>query len=263
MSNKTDKNLNDFEDENSNDEDMLQLAQSIQQQQQLATMASFCQQQRLAAAAPRLTVRQQRESARLLAHYKLDCVCQEGNTLLWDLLQDRNIEQLADGLAGEAEKALTGLLCYNMERLIRMKFIEGCLNNIARNDSVAMSLRLLPKLFTSFHNFRGMDTHEVSMYAEKKHNMTKLFFDNLQEYTRGYREGRESPPYFNHLAQIQVRLHFLSVIFSIQVSPVDFQLTQDQIHVLWECLANDPVCSDDFFQWLLVQVHFYFEFNET
>ena len=128
-------------------------------------MASFCQQQRLAAAAPRLTVRQQRESARLLAHYKLESVCQEGNTLLWDLIQDRNIEQLADGLAIEAEKALTGLLCYNLERLIRIKFIEGCLNNISRHDSVAVSLRLLPKLFTSFQNFRGMDTHEISMFT--------------------------------------------------------------------------------------------------
>ena len=103
---------------------MLQLAQSLQQQQQLATMASFCQQQRLAASAPRLTVRQQRESARLLAHYKLESVCQEGNTLLWDLIQDRNIEQLADGLAIEAEKALTGLLCYNMERLIRYDYYK-------------------------------------------------------------------------------------------------------------------------------------------
>ena len=43
--------------------------------------------------------------------------------------------------------------------------------------------------------------------------------------------------------------------FEFQVSPVDFQLTQDQIHVLWESLANDPVCSDDFFQWLHIQVH--------
>ena len=76
---------------------------------------------------------------------------------------------------------------------------------------------------------------QVSMYAEKKHSMTKLFFDNLQEYTRGYREGRESPPYFNHLAQIQVRLHFLSVIFSIQVSPVEFQLAQDQVSHSHKC----------------------------
>ena len=39
LSNKTDKNLNDFEDENSNDEDMLQLAHSLQQQHQLAGAA--------------------------------------------------------------------------------------------------------------------------------------------------------------------------------------------------------------------------------
>jgi ubiquitin carboxyl-terminal hydrolase 34 len=40
-----------------------------------------------------------------------------------------------------------------------------------------------------------------------------------------------------------------------QVSPLDFHLSNDQINILWECLANDPICSDDFFQWLLVQVH--------
>ncbi len=66
----SDKNLGDFEDENSVDEDMLQLAQTpdlgamLQQQQQLACMASLCQ-QRLAAA-PRLTSRQQREEARMI-----------------------------------------------------------------------------------------------------------------------------------------------------------------------------------------------------
>ena len=35
---------------------------------------------------------------------------------------------LAEGLAIEAEKALTNLLCYNMDRFIRVKFIE--VNNI-------------------------------------------------------------------------------------------------------------------------------------
>ena len=62
LSNKSDKNLADFEDENSVDEEMLQLAQSqdigvMLQHQQLASMASFCQ-QRQAITAPRLTVRQ-------------------------------------------------------------------------------------------------------------------------------------------------------------------------------------------------------------
>ena len=109
------------------------------------------------------------------------------------------------------------LLCLNMDRLIRIKFVEGCLSNISKNESVAISLRLLPKLFQSFQNFRGMDTHEVSMFAERRHNMMKLFFDNLKTYTENYKSGVECP-FFNHLAQIQVRLQFLSVIFSVQVS---------------------------------------------
>ena len=66
-------------------------------------------------------------------HYKVDTACDPGNTLLWDLIQDGNIEQLAEGLAMEAEKALGSLLCISMERFIRLKFIEGCLRNIAQN----------------------------------------------------------------------------------------------------------------------------------
>ena len=67
----SDKNLGDFEDENSVDEEMLQLAQTnhiLHQQQQLANMASLYH-HRLTA--PRLTARQQREEARLLGTYKL------------------------------------------------------------------------------------------------------------------------------------------------------------------------------------------------
>ena len=45
-----------------------------------------------------------------------------------------------------------------------------------------VSLKLLPKLLQSFHNFPGggSDIHEMTMYIEKTHNMTQLFFDNLQ-----------------------------------------------------------------------------------
>ena len=51
------------------------------------------------------------------------------------------------------------------------------------NTSVVVSLRLLPKLFQSFHNFPGSDTHEMILYTEKTHEMTKLFFENLQRYS--------------------------------------------------------------------------------
>lgn len=33
----------------------------------------------------------------------------------------------------EAEKALFNLVCFNTDRAIRMKFIEGCLDNIQKN----------------------------------------------------------------------------------------------------------------------------------
>ncbi|CAB4065741.1 USP34 [Lepeophtheirus salmonis] len=242
LSNKSDKNLADFEDETSQ-----QLASLYHQHHRLASAA--------AVATSSSARRQKEETERVTSHYKLESACEPGNTLLWDLLQDGNIENLAEGLATEAEKALTSLLCFNMERFIRMKFVEGCLNNVAKNKSVVISLRLLPKLFQSFQHFRGMDTHEVSMYAERKFGMTNLFFNNLHDYFKSRKSNEVEEPFFNHLAQVQVRLQFLGVLFSIQVSPIDFRLSNDQIHILWECLASDPITSDDLFQWLLIQAH--------
>ena len=93
---------------------------------QLASMAQLYQ-SRLAA--PRLSRRQRVEGAKLMAHYRMDKVAEPGNTLLWDLIQDGSIEMLAEGLPLEAEKALTNLLCYNMDRFIRVKFIEVRLSN--------------------------------------------------------------------------------------------------------------------------------------
>lgn len=74
-----------------------------------------------------------RVDLRLSACFKVDNVCQPGNTLLWDLLQDDKICQLGEGLALEAEKTLCNLICYTTDKEIRMKFIEGCLNNLANN----------------------------------------------------------------------------------------------------------------------------------
>lgn len=43
---------------------------------------------------------------------------------------------LGESLALEAEKALFNLVCFNTDRAIRMKFIEGCLDNIHKNKYV-------------------------------------------------------------------------------------------------------------------------------
>ncbi|EDV93130.1 ubiquitin carboxyl-terminal hydrolase puf [Drosophila grimshawi] len=196
--------------------------------------------------------------------FKLNDVCQPGNTLLWDLLQDDKIGQLGESLALEAEKALATLLCFSMDRQLRTKFIEGCLQNVANNRSVIVSLRLLPKLFASFQQFRQSDTHTMTMWAERNHRMMQCFFNNIRHYARRHAEllinqnGEQQQQQlglqlYSHKTQVSVRLQFLSSIFSSVGSPKNFRLTLDQLDALWEWLAHDPECSDCYFSWLQAQ----------
>ncbi|XP_037949040.1 ubiquitin carboxyl-terminal hydrolase puf isoform X2 [Teleopsis dalmanni] len=189
--------------------------------------------------------------------FKINDVCQPGNTLLWDLLQDDKIFQLGETLALEAEKALATLLCFSVDRLLRTKFIEGCLQNLANNRSVIVSLRLLPKLFNSF---RPSDTHPVTMWAERQHGMMYHFFNNIKFYAKQHaeqlsksNEQQTDTPMYTHKTQVSVRLNFLSSIFSTVGSPKTFRLSLDQVDSLWEWLAHDPECGDCFFSWVQSQ----------
>ncbi|XP_071450552.1 ubiquitin carboxyl-terminal hydrolase 34 [Hetaerina americana] len=185
----------------------------------------------------------------LFSNFRPEDVCLPGSTLIWDLLQDDKIVHLGEGLALEAEKALYNLLCFNTERVIRMKFIEGCLENLAKNQSVVVSLRLLPKLFASFQQFRGMDTHRITVWADQEHSMMSHFFNNLTVYMA---EGSKINLY-THQTEVQVRLQFLTSIYSAVGSADDFRLSVEQVDVLWDCLASDQRCSDDLFTWFLAQ----------
>lgn len=84
----------------------------------------------------------------------------------------------------ETEKALATLLCFNNDRQLRTKFVEGCLSNLANNRCIIVSLRLLPKLFASFQQFRPIDTHHITMWAEKHHKMMYHFFNNIRYYAQ-------------------------------------------------------------------------------
>ncbi|XP_060650890.1 LOW QUALITY PROTEIN: ubiquitin carboxyl-terminal hydrolase puf-like [Drosophila nasuta] len=194
--------------------------------------------------------------------FKLNDVCLPGNTLLWDLLQDDKIGQLGESLALEAEKALATLLCFSMDRQLRTKFIEGCLQNVTNNRSVIVSLRLLPKLFASFQQFRPSDTHSMTLWAERNHRMMQCFFNNIRHYARRHAEllinqnGEQQQlglQLYSHKTQVSVRLQFLSSIFSSVGSPKSFRLTLEQLDALWDWLAHDPECSDCYFSWLQAQ----------
>uniref|UniRef100_A0A1A9ZZN0 ubiquitinyl hydrolase 1 n=1 Tax=Glossina pallidipes TaxID=7398 RepID=A0A1A9ZZN0_GLOPL len=176
------------------------------------------------------------------------------------------LSQLGESLALEAEKALATLLCFSNDRQLRTKFIEGCLHNLANNKSVIVSLRLLPKLFASFQQFRPSDTHQITMWAERQHKMMYHFFNNIKHYTKRYTDfiankGNEQQQHqlstdislYSHKTQVSVRLHFLSSIFSSMGSPKTFRLSLEQVDALWEWLAHDPECADCYFSWLQSQ----------
>lgn len=189
-----------------------------------------------------------------LSTFTIENACMSGQTVLWDLLQDDCIGQLPDGLSEECEKILCNLICWIADRRIRMKFIEGCLDNISSNYSVIVSLRLLPKLFVSFQQYRGgMDTHSVILWADKERQMLKHFFNNLVLYKKNGDISR-SQELYSHPQQIQARLQFLTFIFSYAGSPENFKLSQEQVDILWDCISTDKECSDEMFSWLLNQV---------
>ncbi|KAG7202552.1 hypothetical protein KM043_009748 [Ampulex compressa] len=254
ISNKSEKNMADFDGEESGcEEELAQLAArhltAIQMQAYhphhthptMTIRRSVCRPPQVR------TVRQ--TVTRLSSQFNLDTVCKPGNTLLWDLLQDDKIGLLGEGLALEAEKALCNLLCFNVDRLIPMKFIEGCLENLATNRSVVVSLRLLPKLLASFQQFGAMDAHTITTWADRERGMMKHFFNNLKTYTS---TGPKSNLY-SHQTEVQVRLQFLSSIFSPLGSPDCFRLSLEQVDILWQCLSQDATCADELFSWLLSQ----------
>lgn len=160
-------------------------------------------------------------------------------------------------MVNETEKALRALLCFNTDKTIRMKFIESCLQNLASNRSVIVSLRLLPNLLGSFQQFRALNTHQVTLWAERQHRMMFHFFNNLKHYAKNPSSSiirdQNGTPMYSHMTQVQVRLEFLTSIFSTIGSPDNFRLSREQVDELWEWLAHDSDCADCLFAWLQVQ----------
>uniref|UniRef100_A0A4W3GN70 Ubiquitin carboxyl-terminal hydrolase 34 n=1 Tax=Callorhinchus milii TaxID=7868 RepID=A0A4W3GN70_CALMI len=255
VSAKSEKNMADFDGEESGcEEELVQISSHAELtshlQQHLPNLASIYHEH--LNQAPNVHKHQYNTNA--VTDINLDNVCKKGNTLLWDLVQDEDAVHLSEGLINEAEKLLCSLVCWFTDRQIRMRFIEGCLENLANDRSVVVSLRLLPKLFGTFQQFgSSYDTHWITMWAEKELNMMKLFFDNLIHYIQAVREQVHKHLY-SHGAEVQVRLQFLTCVFSTLGSPDHFRLSLEQVDILWHCLVEDPECYDDALHWFLNQV---------
>ncbi|CAL8351436.1 unnamed protein product, partial [Boreogadus saida] len=257
ISAKSEKNMADFDGEESGcEEELVQINShaelSSHLQQHLPNLASIYHEHLVQGPAVH---KHQYSSGHAVTDINLDNVCKKGNTLLWDLVQDEDAIHLSEGLISEAEKLLCSLVCWFTDRQIRMRFIEGCLDNLAHNRSVVVSLRLLPKLFGTFQQFgSSYDTHWITMWAEKELHMMKLFFDNLLHYIQEIREHRHKFALYSHSAEVQVRLQFLTCVFSTLGSPDHFRLSLEQVDILWHCLVEDAECYDDALHWFLNQV---------
>lgn len=257
ISTKSEKNMADFEGEDFiSDEELAQIDASRsfnphQMQQHLSSLASMYH-------THMPHVIHHRPQQMFPCHpsdFPFDDVCGKGNTLLWDLVQEETAHMLPEGLAMEAEKALCTLVCYSTDRKIKMKFIEACIENLSQNKSVVVSLRLLQKIFSSFQPYRsGADTHHVTMWAEKELHMMSHFFINLVYYTEAIQAGNTTiTAMYSHKEQVQVRLDFLTCVFSAMGSPDGFRLNLEQVDTLWRCIALDTECSDECLKWFLNQ----------
>ncbi|KAG1678108.1 Ubiquitin carboxyl-terminal hydrolase 34 [Nymphon striatum] len=172
LSNKSEKNMADFdgeEDDSGCDEELVHLAAQghlgpHHMQQHLANMNINSSVYGI----HHNKLTHQRSSQREYSHhFDIATVCEPGHTLLWDILQDDKIFSLSSNIAAEAERVLCTLVCWANDRRIKMKFIEGCLRNLANNRSVVISLKLLTKLFNSFQHFRGRpDTHSITLVQQ-------------------------------------------------------------------------------------------------
>ncbi|XP_021379697.1 ubiquitin carboxyl-terminal hydrolase 34-like isoform X3 [Mizuhopecten yessoensis] len=259
ISTKSEKNMADFEGEDFiSDEELAQIDASRsfnphQMQQHLSSLASMYHTHM-----PHVIHHRPQQKEMFPCHpsdFPFDDVCGKGNTLLWDLVQEETAHMLPEGLAMEAEKALCTLVCYSTDRKIKMKFIEASIENLSQNKSVVVSLRLLQKIFSSFQPYRsGADTHHVTMWAEKELHMMSHFFINLVYYTEAIQAGNTAiTAMYCHKEQVQVRLDFLTCVFSAMGSPDGFRLNLEQVDTLWRCIALDIECSDECLKWFLNQ----------
>lgn len=265
------KNMQDFEGESDSDITSLSPSQLRAKKRQMAANLKSAFDKSSHDAKATLPNGEVQGASADLAKFTIENLCKPDQTLLWDLLQDGAIDQLAEGLAVDCEKVLCNLICWLADRRIRMKFIEGnstlfalrfrclttngvlagCLENLENNRSVIVSLRLLPKLFMSFQQYRGgPDIHKVTLWADQDRRMLKHFFANLLLHT----SKQHTSKLYNHTEEMQTRLQFLSFVFSAAGSPENFKLTLEQMDILWNCLANDSGCRDELFNWLLNQI---------
>lgn len=191
--------------------------------------------------------------------FNIDSLCEPGNTLLWDLIQDPSLESLQDSTLDEIQKLLWQLICYSGNKKVRMVFIKGCLENIKKNRSVIVSFKILPKILSIFpHSNNSSESSKLLSWAVKDLELMDCFFENLKAYTTICKNMSDNDDAMNDREQqIRARLDFLTAMFSIEITPDHFRLTIGQLDCLWFCLVTEVPEAYHFLilNWLLKQTN--------
>ncbi|XP_065661314.1 ubiquitin carboxyl-terminal hydrolase 34 isoform X2 [Hydra vulgaris] len=189
-------------------------------------------------------------------NFKVESLCEPGNTLLWDLIQEPNCNNMSDGLLEEAQKLLWQLICYSGNKKVRMVFIEGCLENIKKNQSVMVSFKILPKVL-SVYPHKTSESSSLLSWAIKDLQLMNAFFNNLLVFVQTLKEVENSATDQQDSIEesIQARLEFLAAIYSNDITPDHFRLSISQVDCLWNCLVTQLPHNYHFLtlSWLLKQ----------
>ncbi|KAI6652676.1 Ubiquitin carboxyl-terminal hydrolase 34-like [Oopsacas minuta] len=181
----------------------------------------------------------------------------KGNSLLWDLLQDENINKLHVELREFAQRLLADLIKHIKSSEVVQHFMRACLLNVSQDKSVIFSLNLLLSLLSSPPSiFSG--NYCAFSWAENELNMMEVFFQNWRRFIHKIEESEDLGNTYSTPKQLEARLDFLSTLVSHSFLAKAFTLTSEFVEEIWESLVVNsklqPILKNKGFTWFDLQV---------
>ncbi|GAM28546.1 hypothetical protein SAMD00019534_117220 [Acytostelium subglobosum LB1] len=201
----------------------------------------------------------QEESREHIVHHGLE--------IFWTLLQDENEALIAPELSNNVLTLLQDTLYFHQPQ--RHDYLRKSIENIANHKSVLFSLRIIQFSITIFTDRQKKSTSIADSSAVIDHiNNSMRLMEKLYEHLYFYKQQCKSiidnrmstncdeqslgdtPIYgrHSHYEQINEFLAFISFVWEKST----LSASNDNIDVLWQVFAVDPITSNDrniFFKW--------------
>jgi len=206
-------------------------------------------------------IRKERESKQV-DESKYHCV-----DVLWRLMLDDN--KLSPQLAESSLNALAAVLKEPNSRMLRLLYIEKCMNNIKTGTSVAQSINLLYSILTSCYTYHRFD-HETSLghileFLNMRYHLNDLLVDEFVKFQTKMAELVKTAPQapieadrekifvgkYNYQTNFHNRLVFIEYLWT---NPsYEFNPQVNHFEKLWDCLVLNPIWQADkeyFYTWI-------------